>query len=172
MVVWPGAIFFYLLFTCKQHCPNKNPPAHRVMDSNLCAKFDLRIFPGFCDTLVLTEPQQHLKLLRIMRYTCFFDHTNDVRSGIWLKLKAKHTNLKYMQDNLCHPCILSTTILSDRHVLYTRAYLRTQPVAFLPYGLCLEQEMSLASSIVTPACMRIMHITCALSNPGYIIYWI
>ena len=33
-----------------------------------------------------------------------------------MKLKVKHENLKcmgIMQDNLCHPYILSTTVLSD-----------------------------------------------------------
>ena len=44
-----------------------------------------------------------------------FDDTDhiDVRSG---KQKVKRTNLKCidkMQDNMCHPYILSTTILSD-----------------------------------------------------------
>ena len=36
--------------------------------------------------------------------TCFFDHmdqTDNVRSGVWLKLKEKRTNL-IMQDDLCH----------------------------------------------------------------------
>ena len=37
-----------------------------------------------------------------------------VKSWIWLKLKVKHETMGIIQDNLCHPYILTTTVLSDQ----------------------------------------------------------
>ena len=43
------------------------------MDSNRCAKFYLRTFPGFLDKLVETEQQQHVpSYLFLMLLSCHF----------------------------------------------------------------------------------------------------
>ena len=54
-------------------------------------------FPGFWGTLVETE-QQQMRLSHSLVHAFLTIGSEDwyVRSGIWLKLKVKHTNLKYI----------------------------------------------------------------------------
>ena len=53
------------------------------------------------------------------------DYITCVKSWTWLKLKVKHGNLKcmgIMQDNLRHPYILSTTLLSNQERYFLHSY--------------------------------------------------
>ena len=107
-----------------------------VMDSNLCASFiSIIMLSDFWDTLVETEQQQQQQQLifwvLIMRFKPFLGYMIFVTIRISLMCQKvdlieteSETWKSQMQDDLCHPYILSTTVLSDtacerKHTIYT-----------------------------------------------------
>ena len=118
--------------TCNQNClhRNQNALARHVMDSNLCAKFHLYMFPGFfLDTLVWTEQQQQefwkLTFLTITDYAispiswvhAFLTIQIRLICQKWdsIETESDTYNLKclgIMLDNLCYPYLLMSTVFS------------------------------------------------------------
>ena len=85
------------------------------MDSNLCAKFDLHILTGFWDTLVETEQQQQEEEEEKENWKVTIQISLMYQKLDLIEIESetrKSQCMGIMQDNLCHPNILSTTVLS------------------------------------------------------------